>query len=194
MERDTLYGLEGVRSARVEGWGYLVVNTPEDNFSELVTIRAERSMAEWLKYVASALIVGGSTVALTFLLAGTVVHVQVYIALGVLYGVLLLAGGFLRWRINRHRDHSGSLLLLMLLPGVTAVYIGIITSITATHGIWPVRPYAAAWWELFAVALVVATLGAEKRRYAETRIEELKEEEQRLRNTVTSQGLGSQFH
>ncbi len=171
-----------------------MVNTPEDNLSELVTIRATRSMAEWLKYVASALIVGGSTVALTFLLTGTLVQIQVYIALGVLYGVLLLAGGYLRWRINRQRDHSGSLLLLQLLPGVTAVYIAIIASISVVHGIWPVRPYAAAWWELFAVALVVAALGAEKRRYAETRIEELKEEELRLRNIETSQGLGSQLH
>jgi len=178
----------------LSGRAALVVNTPENNFPELMTIRSTRSMAEWLKYVASALIVGGSTVALTFLLAGTVVQVQVYIALGALYGVLLLAGWVLRWRINRQNDHSISLLLFMLLPGVTTIYIVINTSISVTHGIWPVKPYTAAWWELFAVALAVAALGAEKRRYAEVRIEELREEEQLLRNSETSRDSGSHFH
>jgi len=158
-----------------------VTNELADNLPELGAIRSARSMAEWLKYVASALIVGGSTVGLTFLLAGTVVQIQVYVALGVLYGVLLLASGFLRWRINRQCDHSSSLLLIMLLPGAVAIYIGIVTSISTAHDIWPVRPYTAAWWQLFAVALAVAALGAEKRRYAETRIEELKEREQQLR-------------
>ena len=163
-----------------------MTSKPADNLPELGAIRAARSMAEWLKYVASALIVGGGTVALTLLLAGTVVQVQVYVALGVLYGVLLLGSGFLRWRINRQCDHSGSLLLIMLLPGVTAIYIAVITSISTARGVWPVKPYAAAWWLLFAGALALAALGAEKRRYAETRIEELKEREQRLRDIETS--------
>jgi hypothetical protein len=136
--------------------------------------------ATCLRYSSSALIVGGATVALTFLLAGTVVRKDVYVVLVSLYGVLVIISAvFTRFEIPKpYRSDAlyDSLVYIMFSIGYLIL---IITSGISVAG-WPVRPYTSAWWTLFGVALGAAFLGALKRMRAESMLEKIADIKKKL--------------
>jgi hypothetical protein len=127
----------------------------------------------WLRYSSSALIVGGSTVGLTFLLAGTIVQKEVYVVLQSLYAFLVIISALLMRLASPKPYRSGALQDNLVYTIAGAVYIIFIVSSSIKVEGWPVKPYASAWWQLFAVALVAAFLGAVKRMYAENKLEKL---------------------
>jgi periplasmic divalent cation tolerance protein len=159
----------------------IVTSSQERSLPTLTRIHKARSTAEWLKYVASALIVGGGTVALTLLLAGTIIQMQVYVVLYILYGLLLVEDQFLIWRTHYNVGRNIPPLWTIVVPGAFIVFFAITGPM---HVTWPVKPYTNVWWQVFAVALGVSTLGVVKRRTAEIRMEELDEMEQQHREVM----------
>lgn len=153
-------------------------NLSKSDGSELVLptvqeVEQARSCAALLRYSAGALIVGGATVALTLLLAGTVVQKQVYLVLVSLYGGLVVLGAVLM-RLTKPKPYrSGALVDSAVYTVTAAVYLvyAIETGISSKG--WPVKPYTSSWWQIFAVALGAAFLGVFKRMNAESRLESL---------------------
>lgn len=96
----------------------------------------------WLRYSASTLIVGGGTVALTLLLAGTVLQEQVYLVLQGLYTSLVAVGVVLRYLSIPKSQRSYSLLDNRNLPislGIGA-YLGLLISAGSQTKQWPEHP------------------------------------------------------
>jgi hypothetical protein len=76
----------------------------------LSEVHTARLSGAWLRYAGGALIVGGSTVALTLLLAGAVVQPQVFMVLDSLYGILLCSISVFAWfTIFKPRPSKASL-------------------------------------------------------------------------------------
>jgi uncharacterized membrane protein len=129
--------------------------------------------ATFLRYSSSALIVGGATIALTLLLAGTVVRKDVYVVLQSLYAALVIISAvFMRLEVPKSRRSGAlqdSLVYIIFSIGYLAFILSSGTSIVG----WPVRPYTSGWWQLFAAALGAAFLGSIKRMRAESTLEKL---------------------
>lgn len=144
------------------------------NLQAQYDVRRARSAAEWLRYVAGALIVGGSTVALTLLLAGTLITLEIYVVLLVLYAVLLLLIGVLGWCTLEQKSRKNSLLANRLFPG-TGIFITVILVSSASDKLaWPIERYTTSWWSVFGLALFAVLLGAQNRMYAERTLEMFK--------------------
>jgi hypothetical protein len=151
------------------------------DYGPILALMREVSQARiysvWLRYSASALIVGGGTVALTLLLAGTVLQEQVDLVLQGLYTSLIVIGVALRYLSIPKSQRSYSLLDNRTLPMTVGIgaYIGLILSARSTAKEWPVMPYTAPWWLFFSVSLIAASLAVAKRIWAEDQYERLTE-------------------
>lgn len=148
----------------------------DDNGAVLPTtqeVDQARLYAMWLRYSSSALIVGGSTVALTFLLAGTVVQKEVYIVLQSLYAALVIISAVLMRLTDLKPYRSGALQDNLVYTMFSIAYIVFIVESSIRVVGWPVKPYTSDWWQLFAVALGAAFLGAIKKMHAENKLEKL---------------------
>lgn len=143
-----------------------------------------RLCAAWLRYSSSALIVGGATVALTFLLAGTVVQEQVFVVLESLYGTLVILGAVL-WRLAKPKPYRSDALQDYIVFIIFTVYFALAVSAGTSAARWPVKPYTSPWWQLFAVALAATFLGAIKRMHAESRLESIADFTKKLEQIVT---------
>jgi glucose dehydrogenase len=123
--------------------------------------------AAWAGNFAGALVVGGGTVALTFILSGNPLRKEVYVALLVLYGLLLL--GCILWEIWAetalgHKRRAPET-FNRLAPGAVFVLIGIFTGATNVKRAWPIAPYTSHWWTFVAIALMAALLGGQHRTF-----------------------------
>jgi hypothetical protein len=123
--------------------------------------RTARLYANLTRDVGSALVVGGSTVALALLLGGLAVRKDVYVALQVIQGVLFTAAPIFIWRATLHNDvrlprwMSG---LLLLSPLAFIGYVTVFVLATSNSG-WPNKPYSSAWWSDVGLALLMAIYG-----------------------------------
>ena len=135
-------------------------------------IRNARSHFRWMRDCGSAAIVGGATVALTLMLAGLPIQQDVFIALEVIYGLLVIGANVFWWRarasmgqtIPREVDYA-------LVAGAFIIGTGVLTGL---DGQWPIMPHTGLWWSFIAVALVVTITGATRRQIAEAALERLK--------------------
>ena len=119
----------------------------------------------------AAAIVGGATVALTLMLGGLPVWQDEFIALEVIYGLLVI-GAWIFWRMAR-ASMSLSLPGVLdggLFAGLLIIEVGVQTGLS---GRWPIEAHTSLWWNFIATALVVTISGVIRRHIAETHLEDL---------------------
>src|SRR5215470_5219699 len=131
---------------------------------------AARSDAAWLRYSASALIVGGSTVTLTLILASTAVNEQAYFALVALSGLLISAVSAFTWRIYvKMRFFSPiSKDFRIVIFSMPVIFIWGVTTLPEN---WPLKPDTLPWWFLVGYSFGLAIFGAAQRQSAESKME-----------------------
>lgn len=169
-----------------------------------------RQLLKWNHDCASAMVVGGGSIALTLLLTGIPVRFEAFVALDVISALLVLglAAGQLR---------VGSVLVPFLaldtltaggLPPLMRTAAGIwgpldalelrfiaacavlvetvVLSVLSTH--WPIVADTPLWWSMVALALLVTYTGAKTRRETEVTIDALTAilEEIALRNLLAT--------
>jgi hypothetical protein len=161
-------------------------------------VSVAKSYARWLRDCARALMVGAASVMLTFLLAGTVIQGQVFVALEVLC-MALVFGGWLAerrscppvifypsGRIGQFSVKNTSFVnFITALLAITAVGHVIVYAETA-H--WPIDRYTSQWWEIIGLALFYALLGAGGRALAVSRIEQNHDISRRLKALSDQRG------
>jgi hypothetical protein len=135
-------------------------------------LRKARSCIRWVRDCGAAGIVGGATVALTLMLGGGAVPQDVFVALEVIWGLILLAGTLfsLRAALVLGGRVPTSVLVNELLPAVLIIQVGIMSGF---RGRWPIEPHAGEWWEFIALGLVVCISGAIRRHRAEAVLERM---------------------
>lgn len=137
-----------------------------------VQILKARSQWRWMRDCGSAAIVGGSTVALSLMLGGLPVQQDEFIALEVIYGLLVI-GTYVFWR--KARTTMGLSIPWVLDDGLVTGALIIETGIwTGLQARWPIEPHTSAWWQFISVALLVTLTGAVRRHIAENHLERLK--------------------
>lgn len=135
-----------------------------------------RSYTRWELDCSAALIVGGATVALTLMLGGMAVAQDVFMALEVIYGLLLLLSALLTWRACVAIGGSIPLpaVLQLLLPGIGIVGLGASAASGGSHN-WPIKPHTSQWWNFITLALVVAIIGVVRRHFSQDFLETSKD-------------------
>jgi hypothetical protein len=140
---------------------------------ELATerIKTARSRWRWMRDCSAAAIVGGATVALTLMLGGLPVWQDEFIALEVIYGLLVI-GTWIFWRMARASVGLSIPRTLDdgLLSGLLIIEVGVQTGL---RGHWPIEAHTGLWWNFIAMALVVTISGTIRRHIAETHLEDL---------------------
>jgi hypothetical protein len=140
---------------------------------ELATerIKTARSRWRWMRDFSAAAIVGGATVALTLMLGGLPVWQDEFIALEVIYGLLVI-GTWMFWRMARTSTGLSVSRVFDngLLAGGFIIEVGVQTGLS---GHWPIEAHTGLWWNFIATALAVTISGAMRRHIAETHLEDL---------------------
>ncbi len=104
--------------------------------------------------------------ALTLMLGGGALPQDVFVALEVIWGLILIASTLFSWRaaLVLGGRVPAPVLANELLPGVLIIQVGIRNGF---GGRWPIEPHTGEWWEVIALALVVCISGAIRRHRAE---------------------------
>lgn len=152
---------------------------------ELPTTDAVRTAlfnAQWYKYTTGALIVGGGTITLTLLLAGTIIQEEVCVAFQALFIGFLAAASVFSYRTTSMISRPMPI-REALTPGVFAMLIAFSTAMDTIHppDYWPIRPYTYMWWLFVGMALLAAIFGARLRMFADFNLEMLKQLQENLK-------------
>lgn len=135
-------------------------------------IRNAQSHLRWMRDCGSAAVVGGATVALTLMLGGLPMQQDVFTALEVIYGLLVIGANVFWWRARASMGQNIPRVLdYGLVDGALIIGTGVQA---ALDGQWPIMPHTGPWWNFIALALVVTITGAIRRQIAETALERLK--------------------
>jgi len=131
-----------------------------------------RSHFRWMGDCSSAAVVGGATVALTLMLGGLSMQPDVFMALEVIYGLLVIGATVFWWRAKASLGQDIPRTLdLGFVTGALIIETGVLV---ALDGQWPIMPHTGPWWNVIATALVVAITGATRRQIAEAALERLR--------------------
>jgi hypothetical protein len=121
----------------------------------------------------SAAVVGGATVALTLMLGGSPMQQDVFIALEVIYGLLVIGANVFWWRAKASMGQNIPRAIDSgIVTGALIIETGVLAALA---GQWPIMPHTSLWWNVIALALVVTITGATRRQIAETALERLKD-------------------
>lgn len=149
----------------------------ETHLPDLQAIARARTSAEILRYVAGGLIAGGVGVVLAMLVAGGPLGWRSYIALDVIYGVLLVAMAVFSWRMLVGPIRKVTVLANLLIPGFGVLLIAISSATESATQHKAVQPYTNDWWVLVATALTALLIGCQKRFHADRQMHVLPEYE-----------------
>ena len=151
----------------------IVAKPVEDRIDGSALRRKVRSQVKWGRDCASASILAGSTVGLALLVSGAAIQRDVYVVLLVAYGLVLLMGAYWWARAMHSVGKAGvANVLNAMLPPVLLVMVGLSN---LAGGKWPVNAYTRKWWEIIGLAILVAVLGAWRRRNADDALDVMDE-------------------
>jgi hypothetical protein len=119
---------------------------------------------------ASALVVGGSGVAVALLASGAPIRAETFAAFYAINGLLLVGLQFFAWRALHVLGHRQPR-VLTIGPVLRALWLIIVGILFASSGKWPMKAYTTKWWMAVALALIVAAAGARNRHFAEEALE-----------------------
>jgi hypothetical protein len=126
-------------------------------------VNRARQLTNWAVKFSGAQVVGGGGVALAMLVSGSPVHQQSFIALDILYGLLLSSTAVFVWQVTRivkvvAKTRGRWLAKLSL---VASVVFGAGTAFVFVTTTWPAKAFTLSWWFCLGLALAVAILAAD---------------------------------
>ena len=138
-----------------------------------------RANAKFMRDCASAIAVGGPTVAVTLIVGSLAIHRQAFVALLVLEALLLLGAVYFERRaylavgVTPHISYW----LKVVFISIVLLFYAVDTAVSSSKS-FPAMPYGSSWWSLVAVSFGAGITGAIFRRIADRFLDEL--EDQRL--------------
>lgn len=124
-----------------------------------------RLWATWAKNFASALVAGGAGAVLTMVLGGQAIDVETYVALQVLFLLMLVGSVFSLHRSARRLDRNAPGWDLVKIVGLSLLACtGVSMYYNTLEGwTWPLAQHTIAWWCFGVEGLVVAAIGGSLR-------------------------------